>query len=208
MNDTMSLVARRAASDDESIISLRRRNREYGDTNDTKQREVDSILGHLGLVVPLPSLRGFWSALGVDQGDLKKSASSDTKVLQVDSISGAGSEDVTEDKSFAAKSDEASERSNQSERSNRSERSYRSEIDSDMATLTKDVSKSQDELGSDWINRRTEKKKSQFKMKKLSQCFTFHRKKADVDFNPPRNKRRRWFKKRSKESKAGPQLLI
>jgi hypothetical protein len=224
IDDTASLVARRAASDDESIVSLRKRNKEY---DDIKQREIDGVLGHLGLVLPLPSLKGLWSSLGnpnpnVDKGALKEAVSSGTKVIQdggkaprAGGISEAASEVVTRDKySF----DEGSERSERSDgditvltvssRVLGSESSERSDGDITVLTVSsRVVGKSQDELGSEWSSRRKNKeKKSRFGM--LTGRFASSRKKAVGEDCRSSNKRRSLFKMRSKKSKAPPQLLI
>ena len=172
IDDTVSLV-RRAASDDESIVSLRRRNKEY---DDTKQRDVDGILGQIGIVLPLPSMKGLWSVLGVDE------------VAPIEAVSKA-EEDVKEARRTSSVSEAESEDV--------------SEAASDMATLSKDFSKSQEELGVDWLSQTTTtKKKSRFGR------LTTNRKKTVDNDGVPKNNKRGLFKKRRKRSNAAPQLMV
>ena len=198
MDETASLVARRAASDDESIVNLRRRKEEY---DDTKQREIDGVLGHLGINLPLPSMKNFWSAMLANEVlctseaasfDMKGSnAEGDyTEVHRTGSISEASIEDLLPIKKSMSDGDGSDD------------------VDSDMATLSKDVSMSQDELGNAWHIQNAKKKKSKFRR------FSLNRKKTagfnEVPSNTvPSIKKRGLFNRRRKKSKAAaPQLLV
>ena len=204
MDDTVCLVARRAASDDESIVSLRKRPKEY---DETKQREIDGVLGHLGLNLPLPSMKDLWLALGVNEF-------SGIEVVQQDKMEtrAEGGKDVPQTGSF---SEAVSEESFPDKYSTEDDES---DVLSDMATLSRDVSvcMSQDELGSLWESKNSvtsSKKKSRFG-RKLSGRFSFSRKKGSRNDGVPSSietsrKRRGLFKKRRKRSKTKePQLLI
>ena len=197
MDETASLVARRAASDDESIVNLKRRKEEY---DDTKQREIDGVLGHLGINLPLPSMKNFWSAMIANEVlctseavsfDVNGCNAEDyTEVHRTGSISETSIEDLLPIKNSTSDGDG-------------------SDVESDMATLSKDVSMSQDELGNAWhIQNAKKKKKSKFRR------FSLNRKKPagfnEVPSNTvPSIKKRGLFNRRRKKGKAAaPQLLV
>eukprot|EP00986_Skeletonema_menzelii_P006117 scaffold2314_cov139-Skeletonema_menzelii.AAC.3 len=202
MNDTVSLNPRRAASDEESIVSLKKRKVAYYD--DTNQRMVDraldGVLGHLGINLPVPSMQNFWSALGVSEvGTSEVSAikRKDGNARQYGEeihcrLPKAESEDdLIADKytSFGDDSDAISE----------------------MATLSKEesvssIGVSQAELSAAWQSKTAaKKKKSRFGRFTLSR----RKKKADIEEPPtssvPTPKKRGLFTKRRNKSK--PQLM-
>ena len=208
MDGNASLVARRAASDDESIVSLRKRKVEYADT---KQREVDGVLGHLGIVLPLPTMKNFWTALGVNELGPNEAVSIDRK---------AGN--ARQDKKVLHRTGSVSDADSEDRSSDRYS-NYSSEVDSDMATITRGASMdmtaftlsreanmSQEELSVVWRNKIEKKKKSRFGRLSFNR-----RKKVVVGYEDSTGnivqspKRRGLFNRRHKKSKGdAPQLLV
>lgn len=220
MDDTASLVDRRAASDEESIVSVRRRKVDYADT---KQREVDGVLGHLGLVLPLPTMQNFWTALGVNEVGTSRAVSVDRKasnarldnkeVHRTGSISVADSDDLSTDRyaaPYESTSLEGSEVDSDMATITRGASMDMTALSGDMMTLSREASMSQEELSVVWRNKiENKKKKSRFGR------LSFGRRKKvirldDADGNiVPSPKKRGLFNRRRRKSKGDtPQLLV
>ncbi len=217
MDDTASLVDRRGASDEESIVSVRRRKVDYADK---KQHEVDGVLGHLGLNLPLPTMQSFWTALGVNEvGTIeaalvgRKSAKSrlgNQEVHRTGSISFAESEDRSTDR-YAARYDSESEVDSDMATITRGASMDMTTLSGDMLSLSREASMSQEELSVVWRNKIETKKKKKSRFGRLS----FSRRKKEIEFDDaagniaPSPKKRGLFNRRRRKSKGdAPQLLV
>ncbi len=191
MDDTVSLNPRRAALDEESIVSLTKRKVAYYD--DTQQRAVDraldGVLGHLGINLPVPSMQNFWSALGVNEV-----GPSEVAVVERDDRNAERYEEVR----FP---DAESEDDGNVDKYN--SHGDEGDADSDMATLSKEeISVSSSAAA--WQSETSAKKKK-------SRFGRFRRKKAaDAEeraaSSVPGPKKRGLFKKR--RNKSTPQLMV
>lgn len=216
IDDTASLVDRRGASDEESIVSVRRRKVDYADT---KQREVDGVLGHLGLVLPLPTMQTFWTALGVNEVGTSEAALVGRKsvnarldnqqVHRTGSISYAESDDLSTDR-YAAPYESESEVDSDMATITRGASMDMTTLSGDMLTLSREASMSQEELSVVWRNKiETKKKKSRFGR------LSFSRRKKVNGFDDaagkiaPTPKKRGLFNRRRRKSKGDtPQLMV
>ena len=191
MDDTVSLNPRRAASDEESIVSLTKRKVAYYD--DTQQRAVDraldGVLGHLGINLPVPSMQNFWSALGVNEvgpsevAAIEREDRNAERYEEVRFPDAASEDDGNVDK-YNSHGDEG-------------------DADSDMATLSKEEISVSSSAAAWQSNTTAKKKKSRF--------GRFRRKKAaDAEeraaSSVPGPKKRGLFKKR--RNKSTPQLMV